>query len=111
MIRSFRASPNSVSSLFPQTYSQDLIVSNFHLLTRVLPDHQSLYPAVVETAKGKLAQGMRQLNGVYTPFGNRTHGRLGHVFRGRYKSILVEKDSCLLKLPQYVVLKTRYVRT
>jgi len=58
----------------------------------------------LETPEGNLAQGMRQLNGVYTQYVNRTHGRVGHVFQGRYKSILVEKDSYLLELVRYVVL-------
>ena len=62
------------------------------------------YHVVVETPEGNLAQGMRQLNGVYTQYVNRTHGRFGHVFQGRYKSILVEKDSYLLELARYVVL-------
>ncbi len=47
---------------------------------------------------------MRQLNGVYTQIVNRSHGRVGHVFQGRYKAILVEKDSHLLELARYVVL-------
>jgi hypothetical protein len=33
---------------------------------------------------------MRQLNGVYTQSFNRTNQRVGHVFQGRYKAILVE---------------------
>lgn len=59
---------------------------------------------VVETVEGNLAQGMRQLNGVYTQTFNRTHGRVGHVFQGRYKAVMVEKDSYLLELARYVVL-------
>jgi len=47
---------------------------------------------------------MRQLNGVYTQYFNRIHHRVGHVFQGRYKGILVEKDSYLLELSRYVVL-------
>ena len=47
---------------------------------------------------------MRQLNGVYTQRFNRVHGRVGHVFQGRYKTILVERDSYLLELARYVVL-------
>jgi len=62
------------------------------------------YHVVVETPEANLAQGMRQLNGVYTQYVNRTHGRVGHVFQGRYKSILVEKDNYLLELARYVVL-------
>lgn len=62
------------------------------------------YHLVIETPEGNLVKGMRQLNGVYTQIVNRTHGRVGHVFQGRYKAILVEKDSYLLELARYVVL-------
>lgn len=62
------------------------------------------YHLLVETPEANLAQGMRQLNGVYTQRFNRTHERVGHVFQGRYKAILVERDSYLLELARYVVL-------
>ena len=61
------------------------------------------YHIVVETPEGNLSQGMRQLNGVYTQNFNRSHNKAGHVFQGRYKAILVEKDSYLLELARYVV--------
>lgn len=62
------------------------------------------YHVVVETVEGNLSQGMRQLNGVYTQYVNRTHHRVGHVFQGRYKAVMVEKNSHLLELARYVVL-------
>ena len=62
------------------------------------------YHIVVETVEGNLSQGMRQLNGVYTQHINSAYQRVGHVFQGRYKSILVEKESYLLELARYVVL-------
>ena len=62
------------------------------------------YHLIIETIEGNLSKGMRQLNGVYTQYFNRTHQRVGHVFQGRYKGILVEKDSYLLELSRYVVL-------
>jgi putative transposase len=62
------------------------------------------YHLVVETPDGNLAKGMRQLNGVYTQRVNRAHGRVGHVFQGRYKAILVQKESYLLELARHVVL-------
>jgi putative transposase len=62
------------------------------------------YHLVVETAEGNLSAGMRQLNGVYTQGFNRRHRRVGHVFQGRYKAILVEKNTHLLELARYVVL-------
>jgi len=48
---------------------------------------------LVETPEGNLVRGMRRLNGRYTRTFNRRHGHVGHVFQGRYKSILVEKDA------------------
>ncbi|NOR81606.1 MAG: addiction module toxin RelE [Methyloprofundus sp.] len=62
------------------------------------------YHLVIETLEGNLSQGMRQLNGVYTQKVNRKHGRVGHVFQGRYKAILIEKEAHLLELARYVVL-------
>ena len=60
------------------------------------------YHVVVETPDGNLSKGMRQLNGVYTQELNRMHTRVGHVFQGRYKGILVEKENYLLELARYV---------
>ncbi|MDX2218808.1 MAG: transposase [Burkholderiales bacterium] len=71
------------------------------------------YHLVIETPEANLSAGMRQLNGVYTQRFNRRHGRVGHVFQGRFKGILVEKDSYLLELARYVVLnpvRARMVR-
>ena len=62
------------------------------------------YHLLVETPEGNLSQGMRQLNGVYTQRFNRRHQLVGHVFQGRYKSILVDKSSYLLELARYIVL-------
>ena len=62
------------------------------------------YHFVIETAEANLSQGMRNLNGVYTQYYNRRHGRVGHVFQRRYKGILVEQDEYLLELSRYVVL-------
>ena len=62
------------------------------------------YHVVVETPDANLSKGMRQLNGVYTQRFNRSHQRVGHVFQGRFKAILVEKDGYLLELARYVVL-------
>ena len=62
------------------------------------------YHLLVQTPDANLSAGMRQLNGVYTQLSNRTHGRVGHVFQGRFKAILVDKDNYLLELARYVVL-------
>lgn len=62
------------------------------------------YHLIVETPEANLSKGMRQLNGTFTQGINRKHQRVGHLFQGRYKAILVEKDAYLLELSRYVVL-------
>jgi len=62
------------------------------------------YHLLVETPEANLSQGMRQLNGVYTQKFNQIRRRDGHLFQGRYKAILVQKDACLLELSRYIVL-------
>lgn len=62
------------------------------------------YHLLIETGRPSLSKGMRQLNGVYTQFYNRRYNRVGHVFQGRYKAIMVERDSYLLELCRYIVL-------
>ncbi|MBF0168066.1 MAG: transposase [Alphaproteobacteria bacterium] len=62
------------------------------------------YHLLVETGQANLSRGMRQLNGVYTQDFNRAHRRVGHLFQGRYKAILIEVESYFLELARYVVL-------
>ncbi len=62
------------------------------------------YHLVIETPKPNLSKAVRQLNGVYTQRSNRLHDTDGHVFRGRYKSIVVEKEKYLLPLMAHVFL-------
>lgn len=62
------------------------------------------YHLVIETPDANLSIGMRQLNGVYTQKFNKRHNRIGHLFQGRYKAILIQKDSHLLEVCRYVVL-------
>ncbi|MFN2360588.1 MAG: transposase, partial [Marinobacter sp.] len=62
------------------------------------------YHLLIETPEANLSNGMRQLNGVYTQCFNKAHGRVGHVLQGRYKAILVEKETYLLELVRYIVL-------
>jgi REP element-mobilizing transposase RayT len=62
------------------------------------------YHLLAETPQPNLSRGMRWLNGVYTQRFNRRHERVGHVLQGRFKAILVERESYLLELARYVVL-------
>lgn len=62
------------------------------------------YHVIIETPDGNLSKGMRQLNGVYTQKVNYWHSRVGHLFQGRYKSIVIDKQNYLLEVCRYVVL-------
>lgn len=62
------------------------------------------YHILIETSEGNLSIGMRQLNGMYTQAFNRGHRRVGHLFQGRFKALVIQKDSHLLEVCRYVVL-------
>lgn len=62
------------------------------------------YHLLLETPEGNLSQIMKQVNGIFTQRFNRRHQRVGHVFQGRFKSIVVDKDPYLLELCRYIVL-------
>jgi hypothetical protein len=60
------------------------------------------YHLVLHTRQANLSRLMRHINGVYTQTFNRRHGSAGHLFQGRFKSILVDRDAYLLALCRYV---------
>jgi REP element-mobilizing transposase RayT len=57
---------------------------------------------VLHTRAANLSRVMRHVNGVYTLAFNRRHGLTGHLFQGRFKAILVDRDAYLLALCRYV---------
>jgi REP element-mobilizing transposase RayT len=67
----------------------------------LMPNH---YHLVLTTPAGNLSKGMRHLNGVYAQRFHNRHASVGHLFQGRFKSILVDRDSYLLQVCRYVVL-------
>lgn len=62
------------------------------------------YHLLIETPDGNLSKGMRHLNGIYTQRYNKRYKRTGHIFEGRYKAIIIQKESHLLAVCRYVVL-------
>ena len=68
----------------------------------MLPDRYSL---VVETPHGDLRTGMRRFISSYTRHVNRQNGSSGRVFRGTYRTILLEPDVWLLPVCRQVVLQ------
>lgn len=73
------------------------------------PSSAALSPGHQNPPGQNLSLGMRQLNGIDTQWYNRRHRTVGHLFQGRYKAILIQKEShllevCLLEVCRYVVL-------
>ena len=62
------------------------------------------YHFVLQTGQANLSRVMRQINGVYTQAFNARHGLVGHLFQGRFKAILVDRDAYLLEVCRYVEL-------
>lgn len=81
-----------------------LVCARFHLVVHAYCLMTNHYHLMLETAEGNLSQGMRQLNGIYSQRVNRRHHLVGHVFQGRYKAVLVQKETHLLELARYIVL-------
>lgn len=81
-----------------------LVCDRFNWVVHAFCQMTNHYHLLVETVDGNLSAGMRQLNGLYTQRFNRRHAQVGHLFQGRYKAILVQKETHLLELSRYVVL-------
>ena len=71
-----------------KVYAYVLMSNHFHLL--------------IETPLGNLGEFMRRYNISYTGYFNRRHKRVGHLYQGRYKGILVERDSYLEIVSRYI---------
>jgi len=69
-------------------YGYCLMSNHFHLL--------------LETKSANISKIMHYLKGSYTTYYNIRHQRYGHLFQGRFKSIVVDKDSYLLELSRYI---------
>ena len=80
------------------------VIERFHWLCHAWCFMDNHYHLVIETPEGNLSRGMRQLNGIYTQKYNGKYHKTGHIFQGRFKAILVDKDSYLLELCRYVAL-------
>jgi putative transposase len=69
-------------------FSYVLMTNHFHLL--------------LETPLGNLSEFMRNFNITYTGYYNRTHKRVGHLYQGRYTSILVDGNEYISVLSRYI---------
>ena len=67
----------------------------------VMPNH---YHVAVRTTKPNLSRAIQKLDGVYARWWNAKHDRVGHVFQGRFKDQVVQREGYLLNLCRYVAL-------
>jgi len=58
---------------------------------------------LIETPQANLAVGMQRMHSLYASCFNKRHGRVGHVFQGRYGAIRVKPDEQLWTVAAYVV--------
>ncbi len=67
----------------------------------LMPNH---YHATLRPTRSNLSEAIRRINGVYAQWWNRRHERVGHVFQGRFKDQIVQREGYLLALCRYVAL-------
>lgn len=87
----------SVNIYSIKLYSYVIMANHFHLL--------------LETPKANLSEFMRKFNITYTGYYNRRHKRVGHLYQGRYKSVLVDKSEYLSVLSRYIHLNPIKIKT
>jgi putative transposase len=76
----------------------------------LMPNHDHLF---LETPRPNLSRGMQFLNGCYSSYFNKRHGRVGHLFQGRFKALLIEKQGHYTEISRYIHLnpvRSRLVR-
>ena len=78
------------------------LVENYNIKIAAYSLLSNHYHLLAQTPDANISRAMRHLNGVYTQRFNRIHHCDGQLFRGRYKSILVEGDAYLMELVRYV---------
>jgi REP element-mobilizing transposase RayT len=60
------------------------------------------YHLLAETPKGNITKAIHYLNAAYTGYFNRKYERAGHLFQGRYKGLVIEKERYLLSVSRYI---------
>jgi len=100
---------NAGAEIYDDDVDREYCVS---LLDRIRKKHQPIFHAyivmpnhyhfMIETPLANLSEILHNVNSTYTTYFNRRHKRIGHLFQGRYKAIVVEKDSYLLELSRYI---------
>lgn len=85
---------------FLEILSQSIEIYNIRLYSYILMSNH--FHLLIETPLGNLGEFMRHFNITYTSYFNRRRKRVGHLYQGRYKSIVVDKDEYLSVLSRYI---------
>jgi putative transposase len=64
-----------------------------------MPNHEHLF---LGTPQPNLSRGMQFLNGCYSSYFNKRHGRVGHLFHGRFKALLIERQGHYTEISRYI---------
>ena len=72
----------------------------FYLLAYVLMSNH--YHLLIKTTKPNLSRIMHYINGSYTTYSNVKRRKTGHLFQGRYKSLVIDADSYFQELTRYI---------
>jgi len=67
----------------------------------LMPNH---YHATLQPTLPNLSKAMQRINGVFAQWSNKRHDRVGHVFQGRFKDQIVQREGYLVSLCRYVAL-------
>ena len=78
------------------------IVDRFSLKIHVYCLMTNHYHLLIETPDANLSRAIQWLNLSYAAYFNRKQNRQGHLFQGRFKSILVEAETYLKELSRYI---------
>ncbi len=74
----------------------------YHVVLHAYVLMETHFHLVVQTLRANLSEFMRHFNICYTGSFNHHHNTCGHLYRGRYKALLVDADNYLLELSRYV---------
>jgi len=67
----------------------------------LMPNH---YHATLQPTLPNLSEAIQHINGVFGQWRNKRYERVGHVFQGRFKDQIVQRDGYLVSLCRYVAL-------
>lgn len=93
--RFLEALKESIERFRVEVHCYVLMFNHFHLLLKTIEANLSLF--------------MQRFNTAYAAYYNLRHGRVGHLYQGRFKAILVEADEYLKELSRYVHLNPAWL--